>query len=307
VAETIILPWKILKNPVLAYENWAIKDPCMIFRDNEFYLFFSAFFDDHGEERSHLVSVRTKDFIYFSKPDFIWDGRKEGWSGLCSPNISLCQGKYYLTYNSWGEIHPNGKKNTLFYAVSKDLVNWEKDIPLGMEVIKDERAIDPAVTEFNGKWFLCFKGLESPIVARAPSIDGPWQIVGTPDTGWLIGGEFIMIDGCWYLAGTGRGLVPILSRMKGTGDKPEDWISYHPPLRLSFPLEHFNTCIRTHCFFLSDNRNQTGKYYALYVGATENISHLGRGNCKLAIASSPDLVNWHVPPHEENSAIERAV
>ncbi|MBN1525714.1 MAG: family 43 glycosylhydrolase [Spirochaetales bacterium] len=297
MSEQLSLPWKLLKNPVLSIGEWAIKDPCMVFHNGEFFLFFSAFYEDEDEERSHIICVKTRDFTTFSDPLFVWDGKKDGWSGLCSPNISEIKGKYYLTYNSWGEIHSNGKRNSMFYAVSPDLASWQKDIPLAHDVSANARAIDPALAEFNGNWYLVFKGPETPFIVTAKSIDGPWRILGVPDCGWLINGEFIYIDGSWYLVGTARGLVPFISRMKHSGEQPDDWIAWEPQKRLMLPLEHFNTCVRTHCIFIYDNRKIDNSFYALYVGSTENISHLGRGNCRLGIACSPDLVSWYVPPH----------
>jgi hypothetical protein len=38
------IDWDNLKNPVYQYKNWSIKDSCMAYHDETFYIFFSAFF-----------------------------------------------------------------------------------------------------------------------------------------------------------------------------------------------------------------------------------------------------------------------
>ncbi|HEV2500996.1 MAG TPA: hypothetical protein VGY31_15610, partial [Terriglobia bacterium] len=49
------IDWASLRNPVLAYPHWSIKDAAMAYRDGVFYIFFSAFYEDHGRVRSHVA------------------------------------------------------------------------------------------------------------------------------------------------------------------------------------------------------------------------------------------------------------
>jgi predicted GH43/DUF377 family glycosyl hydrolase len=102
------IEWRNLKNPVYQHQDWSVKDASIIYKDQEFYLFFSAFFFDRSRERSHVVAVKTRGFKTFSEPLFIWDGRDDGWIGMCSPNITQVGDMYYLTYNSPGDkkIYP---------------------------------------------------------------------------------------------------------------------------------------------------------------------------------------------------------
>src|SRR4051812_2944642 len=75
------IDWKGLANPVLSYPNWSVKDAAMAYRDGTFYVFFSAFYPDRGQVRSHVVEVSTTDFKHFSEPIFNFDGEEEGWIG----------------------------------------------------------------------------------------------------------------------------------------------------------------------------------------------------------------------------------
>src|SRR5580698_1199980 len=123
------IDWAKLRNPVLSYPNWSIKDTAMAYRDGTFYVFFSAFYPERGQVRSHVVEVSTKDFAHFSDPIFNFDGEEEGWIGMCSPDVQQLYGKYVMTFNSWGD--KPGKPNLLFYMTSDDLVHWTPRKPLG--------------------------------------------------------------------------------------------------------------------------------------------------------------------------------
>jgi hypothetical protein len=299
--------WDDISNPVYSHEGWSTKDACMIEKDGRFHLFFSAFYHDRGRERSHVTSVITSDFKTFSDPLFMWDGREDDWIGMCSPNITGTGEKYYLTYNSWGD--KKGKHNQLFYAVSEDLVNWKKDIPLAPNITKGKRAIDAAAA-YNGKeFFLIFKQ-EKPGVtrlARAEEIDGQWEYVsdGLPqllmadgkDNGMTHENyEFIKIDGKWMMVTTDYKPHQLhIYTMKGDGDSPEDWLMWVDGRGLLMPGEDFNTNHNSNAAFIADRRHIDGYFYCLYAGRTEGDSHARRGDNKLALARSKDLVNWQVP------------
>ncbi len=51
----VLIHWQELNNPVLQYSNWSIKDDFVQYNpaDNLFYVFFSAFYQDNGQIRSH--------------------------------------------------------------------------------------------------------------------------------------------------------------------------------------------------------------------------------------------------------------
>jgi hypothetical protein len=60
--------WRQLRNPVLGYPDWSVKDATVIHRDGVFYLFFSAFYEDRGRGRCHVAEVSTRDFKTYSAP-----------------------------------------------------------------------------------------------------------------------------------------------------------------------------------------------------------------------------------------------
>jgi hypothetical protein len=121
------IAWKSLHNPVLSYPNWSIKDSAMAHRDGVFYVFFSAFYEDRGQVRSHVVEVSTRDFKTYSQPIFNFDGEEDGWLGMCSPDVQHIGNQYVMTFNSWGD--KPGKLNALFYKTSSDLTHWSKAAP----------------------------------------------------------------------------------------------------------------------------------------------------------------------------------
>jgi len=287
------LPWEELENPVYRHEGWSTKDACMVYKDGTFYLFFSAFFQDEGRERSHVVEVKTRDFRHYSKPLFIRRGEEDGWIGMASPNISTDGGRYYLTYNSWGD--KDGQPNQLFYAVSNDLEHWEKDKPLAKNQTQGVRAIDAAATSADGRMTLAWKKRQTPQISRADNFESrEWHNLGDPGLGWFENGEFIQLDDHWYLLATaGAGHLPNLARMQGTGDSSGDWLGWSDFRTLRIPAQQgFNTHDRANAGFLADWRQYDGYYYLLYAGNTEGETHAGRGDNTLGLARSKDLKTW---------------
>ncbi len=151
------IEWDKIKNPIYQREGWSVKDASMIYHkpSGEFHLFFSAFFETKGKIRSHVASVKTKDFVNFSEPLFVWSGEEIGYKGFAAPEIIELDGKFILTYNSWGDKFM--KPNKLFYAVSEDLKSWDKHRPLALNVTKNKRAIDVTLAYENGKYIINWK------------------------------------------------------------------------------------------------------------------------------------------------------
>jgi hypothetical protein len=293
-AQTALLNFSALKNPVFQHQGWSIKDSCMAHKDGTFYVFFSAFYKDDGMGRCHVSGVKTKDFKTFSDPLFIWDGRDQGWQGMCSPNISQIGDTYYLTYNSWGESKE--KPPQLFYAQSKDLENWDKHRPLAANVTKGARSIDAAIAFANNKYYLVYKEYQTPKMAVGPSLDSDaWKSLGTIPGGWFENGEFIKIDGKWNLLVTDRYHLPCLRELKGQGDIDSEWINWGSFKRFPIPLENFNLNERANCAFLADFRSMDGYFYLLYSGRNKGFGHEGDFDFSLAIARSKDLITWQPP------------
>ncbi len=301
------IDWDSLENPVYSHAGWSTKDACMVYRDGYFYLFFSAFYHDKGRERSHVVGVKTKDFINYSDPLFTWSGYFDGWTGMCSPNITKHGNKYYLTYNSWGDDHSNGMKNQLFYAVSEDLENWQSGKPLAWDITVDEngnqvRAIDAAVTFFNDKVYLCWKENQTPMMAVADEIGKTgWKRLGQLPNGWCENYQFIQMDGFWYHVSTAQGHQPRIMKMCGDGYDDSDWLNWSVFSYPEIPVEDFSTDEQANASFLADWRIYDGYMYLIYAGRTEGQSHLGRGNNKLGLARLKTFTKWSVPDEDESN------
>lgn len=300
------IDWRNLSNPVYEYPGWSVKDACLIEKDGVFHIYFSAFFWNEGRIRSHISGVTTEDFKTFSDPLFIWSGMEDGWTGMCSPNIALIDGVYYLTYNSWGDTHPNGRRNQLFHAKSTDLVEWEKHIQVAADATvhpdgSERRAIDITFEKPGDFWILSWKADQTPQVAWAEALEGPWTLLGRPTEQWFENAQFIRIDDEWRMLVTARENperqhLPYLLRLaEGDGSEPEHfarWDDWHP---IEVPLEGFNTDDRGNAAFLMDRRAIDGYFYLVYAGNTQKRTHAGRGDNRLGLMRSRDLDTWVVP------------
>jgi hypothetical protein len=117
--------------------------------------------------RSHVVEVSTPDFKHYSEPIFNFDGEEDGWLGMCSPDVQRLNGKYVMTFNSWGD--KPGKPNQLFYRASDDLVHWTPRRTLGLNLTQagNQRVIDAALApaaavydwrKYDGYYYVIYAG-----------------------------------------------------------------------------------------------------------------------------------------------------
>lgn len=311
------IEWSRLENPVLEYPEWSIKDYACAHRDGTFYVFFSAFYQDDGRIRSHVLEVRTEDFREYSEPVMHVDGRENGWIGMCSPDVSRHDGTYYLTFNSWGD--KEGKPNQLFYRTSPDLESWSDRRPLGRSLTRGERAIDAAVGRHDGRWYLAWKGADSETcIATAADIDGPFEYVGEDGvlrfekrSGEVTRGgqenyQFHATDGERYLLTTDfhAGHRPTLYRIDGDPEEEESWLTWTDGYQLGIPEQEFNTGDRANAAAMYDWREHDDHFYLLYAGNQEGRykgdtagAFAGRGWNRLGLARSTDLETW-VPAGE---------
>lgn len=316
-AQKSFIPWDELNNPVYEKEDWSVKDATMIYVEESemFYIFFSAFFYVGDRVNSHVVGVKTADWVNFSEPLFIWEGEHLGYHGVCSPEIDYFDGRYVLTYNGWGD--KKGKLNQLYYAVSDDLENWKKDIPLAREVTENYRAIDAEVALHNNDWYLFYKEsrpfghlprVDLTRVATAPDLDGPWEFVysgyvqfSPADTAHanLIYENYrlLEIDDVWHLIASGYWPhEPYLYEIGGDANDKGWWGVWKEGQMLEIPpKEGFNTAHKANAAHLQDWRKYDGYFYLLFAGNTENESFWTRGHNKLGLVRSKDLINWEVP------------
>ncbi len=172
------IDWESLQNPMLSYPNWSIKDAAMAYRNESFYVFFSAFYPERGQVWSHVVEVSTRDFKHYSQPIFNFDGEEDGWISMCSPDVQRVGNQYILTYNSWE--NKVGKPNALFYKISKDLVHWSQAKTLAANLTGDKGVIDAALAYTDKGFYLIWKPYYvcGPRMAFIPSLDQPFRLVG---------------------------------------------------------------------------------------------------------------------------------
>ena len=271
----------------------------MAYHNGWFYLFFSAFYHDAGRERSHVVGVKTKDFIKYSEPIINWRGKEEGWIGLCSPNVSKIGNKFYLTYNSWGD--KSDKKNQLFYAVSNNLEDWQH-APLARGITRKKRAIDAAIFFEKGKFILIYKEYQTTMVAWAEYLNGPWKIIGKVAGGmlWMENYQLVSIGRIPRLICTTKSDYPVMAAMDIEAVQElgaiKKWVAFMDFKELKIPKESFNTYGKVgNAPFLADWRENDGYFYLLYAGKTEGKTHLKRGDNKLGVSRSKNLKDWSAP------------
>lgn len=325
--------WQSLKNPVLSYENWSIKDYGCVFHNDTFFVFFSAFYLDNGAVRSHVVEVTTTDFIHYSEPVLNDAGTDRGFFGLCSPDVSKIGDTWYLTYNSWVKSY-NDEQTFLYYRTSKDLKNWGPDMPLAKNLTnRDDRkvgAIDGVLYKKSGTWFLMYKEnriLKEGKLVKDRQVARVAQSV-SPDSAfhWIKDGfpSFSMPDGkdngflhenfqfftfrrkLHVLTSDYWPFFPWIYQIDEKGKEPINWMNWKNGFKLELPQETFNSETRGNgaCLIKDAKGNvlmKDGYTYILYAGtvpmdAGVNVSKFaGRGHNKLGIARSKDLVNWVAP------------
>lgn len=298
------IDWAGLRNPVLAYPLWSIKDFACACRQGTFFLFFSAFEEEAERVRSRVVGVTTRDFRSFSQPVAQIDGREDGWIGMCSPDISSVPDGFCLTFNSWGD--KPGRPNQLFYLTSIDLKNWSPRRPLAPNLTECTRAIDAAVAFENGRYYLFWKQDQKPRCAVGDSLDGDFRFIGDGFPGfsgagdlawnWNENYQLVKFDGRWRMVATTRNaagrLVPVIYSMKDTGSADADWLEWVDGYQLEVAEECFNADHHANCPCLLDMRRLDGHFYLLYAGRNDQSGYASRGWNRLGISRSRDLVHW---------------
>ena len=311
--KTPFLDWKGLKNPVLTYPDWSIKDTAMVYRDGTFYVFFSAFYPNSDAAACHVVEVTTKDFKHFSDPVLQFDGKEDGWLGMCSPDVELLNGQYVMTFNSWG--NQPVKPNQLFYMTSSDLVHWSPRHKLVPELTDGKKVIDAALAYEDGGYYALWKqgpkgGVLVPRLAFSKTLEGPYAFVGdglprllrpdgTDETLTHENYQFMKADGNWYLlttdydAKTEGNIIDKGEELHLYKRDPKShWLRWGEGHRLNTPQETFNTDNRDNAGCIVDWRKHDGYFYLLYAGRTEYNSYAMRGTNKLGLARSKDLIHW---------------
>lgn len=317
------IDWENLRNPVLGYDDQSIKDFAAAYHDGRYHVFFSSFHESRGEVRSHVVHVTTTDWREFSEPHFMIDGAEEGWTGYCAPEIAEHDGVYYLTFNSWGKRHPNGRTNDLFFKSTRDFVEWSEIKPLAPELTQDKTCIDVTLYPAAGRWYLFFKDdyldhdelrFKRTRLAVADDVDGPYEWVGSGyvnllEDEWRECGQshenysFARHGGKhWLLTSDYSGGRPRVLRLRSnaaTGEAPIDFLTWRFESVIPVPREGWNTHDVANAATILDMTAHDGYFYLLYAGSSryhpDGNGFIGRGWNRLALMRSKDLVEWESP------------
>lgn len=307
VAAPPSLAWNRLSNPVLSYPHWSIKDPAMAVQNGTYYVFFSAFYPDHGRIRSHVVEVSTPDFVTFSTPILNFDGEEAGWTGMCSPDVQKLGDVWELSFNSWGD-DPK-RPDQLFYMTSPDLVHWSSRRQLADNLTAGQSVIDLSVTSLGGRYYAVWRqGLEDYPhdihirMAAAGSLGGPWHFVGpgVVSLSMATGRDNGRIHENYEFVRAGSGLRLLSDDYRDNTEgeflytlmnaaRPLTW---GDGIEMNVPLQNFNRLVRCFAAALYDWRKLDGYFYLIYAGCNEQTTYLGRGWNRLALARSRDLLHW---------------
>lgn len=297
------IDWSALRNPVLAYPNWSIKDAAMAYHQGKFYVFFSAFYADHGRVRSHVVEVETQDFRHYSKPILDFDGEESGWIGMCSPDVRRAGAVYALSFNSWGD--KPGKPDQLFYMTSPDLIHWSARHPLAPNLTAGQRVIDAALAPVGRGFYLIWKQntprRPRPRIAFAKSLQGPWSFVGSGFAALTMASgkengmihenfTFMRAGGRWRLLSADYS--PGRQEVLYTQLHPNDWLHWGDGLAIHVELESFNRLVRADAAAVYNWQNHDGYYYLIYAGRNDAKTYLRRGWNRLGLERSKDLIHW---------------
>lgn len=296
------IDWSALQNPILAFDEVAIKDAFLARDEAGWHLGYSDISDDPFRFRlgfSHSEDLRT-----FQRAESI-DQPDTG--GLASPTVARApDGRWVMTYNSHtrdiGTAEPK-----LYFRTSMDLTTWSEPQRIRVEGadLETDRLIDAAVAFAPAGAFLFFKlGQEAQIAhAASGSMEGPWKLLGSLSPAALENYQAIVIDGTPHLLATTLPVLhrPVLHRLAGPQNDPQAWRTWTVVRELEIPEQAWNTgkglgYERANAGYLVDERARDGMFYLLYAGSTEVKSYEGRGHAKLGLARSRDLVIWEVPP-----------
>lgn len=296
--------WSTLRNPVLAYRDWSIKDAAMAYHNGQFYVFFSAFYMDRGRIRSHVVEVRTADFKVYSKPILDFDGEEDGWIGMCSPDVRKAGSVYEVSFNSWGD--KPGKPDQLFYMTSPDLVRWSARRPLARKLTAGKPVIDAAIADTDSGFYLIWKQSTmkhrpKPRVAFSKSLAGPWSFVGNGDaTLTMPDGKddglihenftFVRVRGKWRLLSSDypHGHHEYLYTQRHRGN----WLDWGNGIAIHVATESFNKFVHADAAAIYNWRKEDGYIYLIYAGRNEGTTFLHRGWNRLGLSRSKDLTHW---------------
>jgi hypothetical protein len=291
------IPWGELRNPVLAYDSFGVKDQALQWSDDSWHMLFSDM--THTRSAPHVrfdVAVaQSRDLLHWSAPTIIA-------SDAASPDIVRNPaGFFVVTYQT-----PGGLEYRV--ADSGSLRSWSQPHPLAHGLAT--RMIDGALAFTGHGVILGFKaGTTSQHfeIAWAPSLGASFHLVGRPDI-VLYGDtvenyEFLTIGSGWQLVATSNTLDQPFIFTMGAGDpgNPDTWLHWSTGRELQVPNQNFDSASgissvnyeHANSAFLCVGPNDED--YLTYAGSTELTAFGGWGHARIGIARSSDLVHWQVP------------
>jgi hypothetical protein len=290
--------WAAVRNPVLGYDEAAIKDAFMIRHEGRWFFGYSEIHDD--PLRFRLGFAGSADLQTFDRGESI-DQPETG--GLASTSVVRApDGRFVMTYNS--HTHDVGAASSkLYYRTSSDLRAWSPPARIHVEGADADadRLIDGALAFAKSGAYLFFKRDQTATVAHAKSgsIEGPWTLLGDVRPNMLENYQPIEIDGRWHMLATTIPLLhrPALHRLDGDEMDPQSFRTWTLVRELAIEEQSWNTGSpftyeRDNAAFLADDRASSGFFYLLYAGSTEIDTFGGRGHARLGLARSRDLVTW---------------
>lgn len=295
--------WAGIRNPVVRYEDRAVKDAFAIVDDTGTWRFGYSEIEE-SPFRFRLGFTSSPDLVTFTRGETI-DQPTTG--GLASPSVTRApDGTYVMVYNSHTRDEGD-TANKLYYRTSTDAVSWSEPhrIHITGADADTDRLIDAALAHTETGLFLAFKREQTANIAHAPSgsLDGPWTLLGELFPSNLENYQLLQLDGVWHLLGTTIPLVhePALHRLAGDPSHPASWRTWTHVSTFEIEPQAWNTgAFLDHevanAAFLVDRREHDGYAYLVYAGSTDLTSYELRGHCKLGISRSRDLTSWEPAP-----------
>ena len=292
------IDWSALRNPILSFPTVGVKDQALQWSGGAWHMLYSDMTETRVAPHVHFsVAVSSSpDLRHWTPPRVIADD-------AASPDLVRSPaGTFIVTYQT-----PQG----LAFRTTSDasLRSWSPAHPLGRGLA--HRMIDAALAFTGHGVILAFKaGTTSQHfeIAWAPSVSGPFHLVGRPDivlyNDTVENYEFVTVDGGWHLVATSNTLdQPFLFTLgPGNPATPSTWLHWSDDQSLAVPTESFNSGsgISSVNFEHANSAflcvGPQGEDYLTYAGSTELTRFGGWGHARIGVARSSDLVHWQVPP-----------
>ena len=292
------IDWAALRNPILSYPTWGVKDQALQWSGGRWHMLFSEMtqLNVAPHVRWTVAEASSPDLLHWTAPTTIAP------NGASPDIVRTPTGQFVVTYQT-----PGG----LAYRISANasLSSWSGAHPLGRGLA--HRMIDAALAYTGHGVILGFKAgttTQHFEIAWAPSLSGTFQLVGLPDitvyNDTVENYEFLTVHGAWTLVATSNVLDQpfIFSLAAGNPTVPATWLHWSTGRELTVPNEPFNSGSGVSSVGYEHANSAflcvgpAGQDYLTYAGSTELTKFGGWGHARIGLARSDDLTSWQVPP-----------